>query len=133
MASSRRARLRGPAGGCPTRRRQSHGHRGPQQVQSDKQVAEIVDPGDLERKFAAFGWFVRRCNGHDFSQIADVMDEFETISSQPQVLIADTIKGRGVSFNKPTGAEGTGGYYRWHAGAPDDDSFQAGHTELVTE
>ena len=102
-------------------------------VQSDKQVAEIVDLGDLERKFAAFGWFVRRCNGHDFSQIADVMDEFETISGQPQVLIADTIKGRGVSFMEhPRALKETGGYYRWHAGAPDDVSFQAGHTELVT-
>ena len=61
------------------------------------------------------------------------MDEFETITGRPQVLIADTIKGRGVSFMEhPQALKETGGYYRWHAGAPDDVSFQAGHTELVT-
>ncbi len=101
-------------------------------VQSDKQVCEIVDLGDIERKFTDFGWFVRRCNGHDFDQIAAVLQEFRQIDDRPKVLIADTIKGRGVSFMEhPRALQDGGGYYRWHAGAPDDAAFVAAHTELI--
>ena len=47
-------------------------------------------------------------------------------------MIADTIKGKGVSFMEhPRALEDGKGYYRWHAGAPDDDSFLAAHEELV--
>jgi transketolase len=101
-------------------------------VQSDKQVVEIVDLGDIERKFSDFGWQVRRCNGHDFSQIAAALAEFRQISDRPTALIADTIKGRGVSFMEhPQALKDAGGYYRWHAGAPDDASFAAGHAEII--
>ncbi len=101
-------------------------------VQSDKQVCEIVDLGDIERKFADFGWYVRRCNGHDFTEIAAVLQEFRQIDDRPKVLIADTIKGRGVSFMEhPRALQDGGGYYRWHAGAPDDAAFLAAHAELI--
>ena len=101
-------------------------------VQSDKQVQEIVSLGDLDRKFADFGWCVRRCNGHDFGQLAAVFAEFRQITDRPKVLIADTIKGRGVSFMEhPQALNDAGGYYRWHAGAPDDISFRAGHSEII--
>ena len=101
-------------------------------VQSDKQVREIVDLGDIERKFADFGWQVRRCYGHDFSQMAAALAEFRQITDRPTALIADTIKGRGVSFMEhPRALKDAGGYYRWHAGAPDDASFAAGHAEII--
>jgi transketolase len=101
-------------------------------VQSDKPVCEIVDLGDIERKLADFGWYVRRCNGHDFDEIAAVLAEFRQIDDRPKVLIADTIKGRGVSFMEhPRALQDAGGYYRWHAGAPDDASFLAAHAELI--
>lgn len=104
-------------------------------VQSDKQVHEIVDLGDIERKFADFGWVVRRCNGHDFDQIAAALAELRRAGDQerrPTALIADTIKGCGVSFMEhPRALKDASGYYRWHAGAPDDVSFQAGHAEII--
>jgi transketolase len=101
-------------------------------VQSDTQVCEIMDLGDLEAKFRAFGWHVARCNGHDFAELARVLAEFQGITDRPKALIADTIKGRGISFMEhPAALAAGGGLYRWHAGAPDDASYMAGHEELI--
>jgi len=101
-------------------------------VQSDKQVREIVDLGDLEDKFRAFGWHVARCNGHDFRQLERTFSQLKEVSGKPKILIADTIKGRGVSFMEhPVALQTGGGKYPWHAGAPNDDSFHAAHSELI--
>ena len=102
-------------------------------VQSDKPVSEISDLGDLEAKFRAFGWHVAGCDGHDFRQLEGVFAEFRAITDKPKILIADTIKGRGVSFMEhPAALKACGGLYRWHAGAPDDQSFTDGYQEIVT-
>lgn len=101
------------------------------QVQSDKPVAEILSLGDLESKFASFGWYVARCDGHDFAALARVFDRFRTVTDRPKILIADTLKGRGVSFMEhPAALAANQGLYRWHAGAPDDDSYLRAHAEL---
>lgn len=102
-------------------------------VQSDKLVREITDLGDLEGKLRAFGWYVRRGNGHDLRQLDEVLTEFRAIADQPKILIADTIKGRGVSFMEhPAALQAGGGLYRWHSGAPDDESFERAHAEMVS-
>ncbi len=101
-------------------------------LQSDKLVSEISNLGDLENKFRAFGWHVVRCNGHDFEQLEKAFDELRQITDKPKVVIADTIKGRGVSFMEhPAALKAGKGYYRWHAGAPDDESFKAAYDELL--
>lgn len=101
-------------------------------VQSDKLVSEIVGLGDLEAKFRASGWHVTRCDGHDPHALERLWEELRGVTDRPKAVIADTIKGRGVSFMEHGRAlaEG-GGYYRWHAGAPPDDAFEAAHAELV--
>lgn len=101
-------------------------------VQSDKLVDEIVSLGDLEAKFRASGWQVLRCDGHDHAALERLWSTRRGITDRPAVVIADTIKGRGVSFMEHGVAlkEG-GGYYRWHAGAPPDDAFAAAHAELT--
>jgi transketolase len=101
-------------------------------VQSDKPVAEITDLGDLTAKFRSFGWVVERCDGHDIAQLSAVLDRFAALGDAPRVLIADTIKGRGVSFMEhPTALREGKGLYRWHAGAPDDASYERAHAELA--
>lgn len=103
-------------------------------LQSDKPVKEIGDLGDLEGKFRAFGWHVERCDGHDFEQLDKVFRKFREVTDKPKILIADTIKGRGVSFMEhPAALKAGGGYYRWHAGAPDDESFTAAYSELISK
>lgn len=101
-------------------------------IQSDKMVKEINDLYDLEAKFAAFGWHVERCDGHDHQALDHVFQRMADVKDKPKILICDTVKGKGVSFMEgPTALEKDKGFYRWHAGAPDDDSFESGHKEII--
>jgi transketolase len=99
--------------------------------QTDMAVSEITDLGDLEAKFSAFGWAVARCNGHDFAAIERAMATLDLAKGKPRILIADTIKGCGISFMESPRTPVSGEYfYKWHAGAPDNDSFARGSEEL---
>jgi transketolase len=103
-------------------------------IQTDKPVAEIIDLGSLEAKFEAFGWHVARCDGHDFSAMRTALQRFREIADQPKVLIADTIKGKGISFMEgPASLKAGQGLYSWHSGAPDDEAFAAGYSEIIDE
>lgn len=101
-------------------------------VQSDKLVDEIMSLGDLEAKFRAFGWHVQCVDGHNYHQIEQALAAVQNVQGQPQIVIANTLKGRGVSFMEhPLALEIGRGLYPWHSGAPDDESFERGHTELI--
>lgn len=101
-------------------------------IQTDKPVKEIIDLGDLEKKFESFGWHVERCDGHNFVELDQVFQKFKDVTEKPKVLIADTIKGKGISFMEgPVALKEGKGLYKWHAGAPDDDSFEAGRAEIL--
>ncbi len=101
-------------------------------IQSDKPIEQITDLGDIEKKFQVFGWYVERCNGHDFAALESVFKRFDTVTDRPKVMIADTVKGKGVSFMEgPVALEKGKGLYAWHAGAPGDDDFEAGYSEII--
>src|SRR6185295_14670199 len=97
--------------------------------QSDSTVAAVSDLGDIETKFRAFGWAVRRVDGHDFRAIGAALDELAAIPDQPGVIIADTIKGRGVSFME--GLACGDQTYHFHAGAPSLKDYIAAVRELA--
>jgi len=100
--------------------------------QTDMAVSEITDLGDLEAKFRAFGWAVARCDGHSFPAIEQSLADLDKAEGKPRILIADTIKGRGVSFmESPTKPVAGEYFYRWHAGAPDNDSFSRASEEIL--
>jgi len=102
------------------------------ELQSDKPTNEILPLGDLETKLRAFGWQVATCDGHDHDELARVFADFRASGDAPKALVANTIKGKGVSFMEhPRALAEGGGTYRWHAGAPDDDSFARANLELV--
>jgi transketolase len=102
------------------------------ELQSDKPTTEILSLGDLEAKLRTFGWHVASCDGHDHEQLSAVFADFRARDDVPKLLVANTIKGRGVSFMEhPYALREGGGTYRWHAGAPDDESFARAHAELV--
>src|SRR5436190_3288868 len=67
-------------------------------LQSDSAVSAVSDLGAIEEKFRVFGWEVARADGHDLRAVKEVFARFDRISDRPKVLIADTIKGKGVSF-----------------------------------
>ena len=101
-------------------------------LQTDKTVAEISDLGDLEARFRTYGWTVLRCDGHAWDDLDRVFTELRRPRNVPAIVIADTVKGRGVSFMEHPRALAEGhGLYRWHAGAPDDESFERGSQELL--
>ncbi len=99
-------------------------------VQSDTLVEKTSDLGDLETKLKAFGWVVRRCDGHDFKKLDDVLKEFAGIAEQPKIIIADTVKGKGVSFMEHTAID-ENDYYKFHSGAPSDSDYEKGLGELT--
>jgi transketolase len=102
------------------------------ELQSDKPTNEILPLRDLEAKLRTFGWHVGLCNGHDHDELARMFAEFRAVGDVPKVLIANTVKGKGVSFMEhPQALREGGGTYRWHAGAPDDESFQRAYEELL--
>jgi transketolase len=102
------------------------------ELQSDKPTEEILPLGDIEAKLRAFGWHVATCDGHDHGELARVFAEFRAGGDVPKALVAHTVKGKGVSFMEhPLALSEGGGTYRWHAGAPDDDSFVRAHAELL--
>jgi transketolase len=101
------------------------------ELQSDKPTEEIVSLGELEERFRAFGWHVATCDGHSFDELRRAFVSFREVVDRPQVLVARTIKGRGVSFMEhPIALREGGGTYRWHAGAPDDASFERAFAEI---
>jgi transketolase len=97
--------------------------------QSDAMVAAVSDLGRIEEKFRAFGWAVRRTDGHSFAAIREALAYFNTVADRPKVLIADTIKGKGVSFME--GVACGDQTYQFHAGAPSLEHYLSAVAELT--
>ena len=102
-------------------------------VQSDTLVSRVNDLGDLDAKFRAYGWQVFRCDGHDVAALRDCLEGCAALTDRPQVIIADTIKGRGVSFMEHTAMAPDQRLYRFHSGAPDDDAYRRAAEELLAK
>ena len=100
-------------------------------LQSDIWVKETSDLGDLEAKFGAFGWHVGRCDGHDFAALAGALEESGRIADRPKVIIADTVKGKGVSFMESSALSSDDKLYRYHSGAPSPDDYRRAANELI--
>lgn len=97
-------------------------------IQSDTLVSIVSDLGDLEAKFTAFGWNVTRCDGHDLKALESAFAVLDRRVG-PGVVIADTVKGKGVSFMEGL-AEGDD-LYRFHSGAPDLATYRRALDELA--
>lgn len=91
-------------------------------VQLDGTVEEVLDTGDLEAKFRSFGFNVFSINGHDVKQISDAIDEAKAAKGRPTAIIANTVKGKGVSFMENT--------CKWHGKTPCDEEFVLAFDEL---
>jgi transketolase len=100
-------------------------------IQSDTWVRDVSDLGDLPAKFRAFGWKVARCDGHDLKAVAAALRGFRRVAGRPKVLVADTVKGKGVSFMEGIPETAGDRFYRFHSGAPDDETYARALEELL--
>ncbi len=71
-------------------------------IQATGPTKEIFDIPNLHEKWRAFGWNVLSVDGHDVAAILDVVDQAAALKGAPTVIIAETIKGKGVSFAENT-------------------------------
>lgn len=99
-------------------------------LQSDYLLTQTSDLGDLTAKFAAFGWHVERVDGHDLDQLAAALKRCRE-TDKPQVIICDTVKGKGVSFMEHTAMESDAAQYTFHSGAPKADQYTRAAQELI--
>lgn len=82
-------------------------------LQIDGKNDDVMTVTPIGEKFAAFGWNVIGIDGHDYEQILDAFAKARECKGKPTVIVAETIKGKGVSF-----MEGQAG---WHGKAPNDE------------
>ena len=101
-------------------------------IQSDTWVRQVSDLGDVEAKLRAFGWYVSRCDGHDVAALQRTFRSLDGITDRPKVIVADTTKGRGVSFMEgPNALKKDGDLYLFHSGAPPEQQYVDGLNELL--
>ena len=94
-------------------------------VQLDGPTEEIMDLGDLPAKWRDFGWNAVECPGHDVEALLRAFAAAKAHASGPSVILAHTVKGRGVSFMENKAA--------WHGAAPDDEQLAAALKEIYGE
>jgi len=92
------------------------------QLQQNGPVKDIQDIEPLPEKWRAFGWQAIEINGHDLAQVLDAYDQAAAVKGKPQVIIARTVKGKGVSFMELNPA--------WHGVAPKPEELARALQEL---
>ena len=91
-------------------------------LQIDGDVTVVMNPFPLDEKFKAFGWHVITVDGHDYDQLHKAYAEARTVKGKPTMIIAKTVKGKGVSFMEND--------YMWHGVAPSAEQAEAALKEL---
>lgn len=91
-------------------------------LQIDGAIEEVCSPYPIDKKFEAFNFHVININGHDFDEIQDAFVKARTVKGQPTVIIAKTIKGKGVSFMENKAC--------WHGAAPNEEQFKIAMADL---
>lgn len=99
-------------------------------VQTDREVSRILDVSPLEEKLKCFGWDVMSIDGNSVSEVMEAFRQLGASSGRPKAIIANTVKGKGVSFMEHPAAIAKDGWYRWHAGMPDKEEYRAAYEEL---
>lgn len=92
-------------------------------LQIDGKVSEVKELAPLKDKWLAFGWNTLEIDGHDYHQIFAALDNARATKGKPTMIIAHTIKGKGVSFME--------GQCEWHGKAPKKEERDKALAELA--
>lgn len=91
-------------------------------LQLDGPLEEVMSPYPIGDKFKAFGWNVLEVDGHDVEQLSDALKLAADVKGKPTVIVADTVKGKGVSVFE--------NQVRFHGGHPTMEEFEIAYLEL---
>ena len=91
-------------------------------IQNDDFVQEILPMGSVAEKWSAFGWHVDEIDGHDMGQMVRALEATREVRGRPAVVIAQTVKGKGVSFMEDNPV--------WHGRAPNDEELAQALAEV---
>ena len=91
-------------------------------LQIDGNIDDVISPEPFASKFESFGWNVLDVNGHDFDELKNAFEQAKQVKDKPTMIIAHTIKGKGVSFMENN--------YAWHGAAPNDEQYETAMKEL---
>jgi len=91
-------------------------------LQIDGKIVDVMSPEPIVDKFKAFGWNVIEIDGHDYEQIINAIEQAKNTKGMPTVVVAHTVKGKGVSF-----MENQAG---WHGTAPNKEQRDQAIAEL---
>lgn len=92
-------------------------------LQIDGPITEVMNPTPHDEKFRAFGWHVIAIDAHDFDAIEAAFAEAKTVKGKPTVIIAKSIKGKGVSYMENA--------CEWHGQAPKEDLYKVAIADLM--
>lgn len=92
-------------------------------LQIDGPTKEVMNLEPLEDKFRAFGWHVITINGHDFNEIIDAIEEGDRTAGKPTMIIANTVKGKGISFMEDS--------LHFHGNPPNEAELAKGVVECL--
>ena len=91
-------------------------------LQIDGKVEEVCSPYPIDRKFEAFNFHTITIDGHNFDEIAAAFEEARQTKGKPTAIIADTIKGKGITFMEDAA--------EWHGKAPKEEEFNIATEDL---
>ena len=91
-------------------------------LQIDGWVKDVMTVEPLAAKYASFGWDVLRIDGHDMEQIVDALEQAKSVKGRPVLILADTVKGKGVSFMEDQAG--------WHGKTPNYEEVTKALEEL---
>ena len=94
-------------------------------LQIDGNIAEVMSPLPIDKKFESFGWHVIVTDAHDFEAMLSAINEAKATKGKPTMIILKSVKGKGVSFMENNAA--------WHGSAPNDEQYAQAIDELNAE
>lgn len=94
-------------------------------LQIDGDITSVMNPTPIDKKFEAFHWHVIKVDGHDVVALHDAFVKAREHKEQPTLILAETVKGKGVSFMENNPA--------WHGSAPTKEQFEQAIKELEGE
>lgn len=94
-------------------------------LQIDGKIEEVMSSYPIDEKFRSFGFHVIRIDGHNIEQIITALEEAKTVKEKPTLILAKTIKGKGVSFME--------NQVGWHGKAPNEEQYKIAIKELKGE